>query len=77
MSDAKRFAAIFEGLELAYGTYRIDRKQNNGKNTGKATVVKAPRTDEMWENHLSGKGDALGIIPIQRRQPSQMGLYRR
>ncbi len=64
MSDAKRFAAIFEGLELAYGTYRIDRKQNNGKNTGKATVVKAPRTDEMWENHLSGKGDALGIIPI-------------
>jgi|TARA_R110000744_G_scaffold43156_1_gene97004 hypothetical protein len=73
MSDAKRFAAIFEGLELAYGTYRIDRKQNNGKNTGKATVVKAPRTDEMWENHLSGKGDALGIIPINESNNCKWG----
>ena len=73
MSDAKRFAAIFEGLELAYGTYRIDRKQNNGKNTGKATVVKAPRTDEMWENHLSGKGDALGIIPINEDNQVKWG----
>jgi hypothetical protein len=73
MSDAKRFAAIFEGLELAYGTYRIDRKQNNGKNTGKATVVKAPRTDEMWENHLSGKGDALGIIPINENNQVKWG----
>jgi len=73
MSDAKQFAAIFEGLNLAYGTYRIDRQQNNGKNTGKATVVKAPRTDEMWENHLTGKGDALGIIPINEENKVTWG----
>tara|TARA_R110000751_G_scaffold298652_1_gene408761 strand:- start:1536 stop:3071 length:1536 start_codon:yes stop_codon:yes gene_type:complete len=64
MSDAKRFAGIFDGLQAAYGTYRIDRKNNNGKNVGKASVVKAPRTIELWEKHLDGTGDALGIVPI-------------
>jgi len=64
MSYAEKFAAIFDGLQEAYGTYRVDRKNANGKNTGKATVHREPRTINLWENHLSGDGDALGIIPI-------------
>ena len=63
MEHAKRFAGIFDGLKLAYGTYRIDRAASNGKQQGKAGVVKNPRTSETWEGHLSGKGDAIGIIP--------------
>ena len=64
MSYAEKFSAIFDGLQEAYGTYRVDRKNANGKNTGKATVIREPRTTDLWENHLAGKGDALGIIPI-------------
>ncbi len=64
MNDAKIFSQIFDGLKIAFGTYRVDRKAQTGKNVGKATVVKAPRTPEHWEGHLSGKGDAIGIIPI-------------
>lgn len=74
MSDnAKKFAGIFDGLQQAYGTYRIDRKAQNGKNTGKATVLKQPRNDQTWEGHLSGKGDAIGIIPINEDNNCKWG----
>jgi hypothetical protein len=64
MSNATKFADVFPGLQLAYGTYRVDRKQANGKNVGKASIVQEPRTAELWEGHLSGKGTGIGIIPI-------------
>ena len=73
MSNAERFAAIFDGLKLAYGTYRIDRKQANGKNVGKATVVQEPRTAALWEGHLSGKGAGVGIIPINETNDCKWG----
>ena len=64
MSSADKFASIFNGLQLAYGTFKIDKKQLNGKSTGRAAIVREPRTKELWEGHLSGKGRAVGIIPI-------------
>mgnify|MGYP003117274332 CR=1 FL=1 len=64
MTDTKIFSEIFAGLKCAYGTYRIERQSTNGKSVGKAQVVKDLRTLSHWEGHLSGKGDALGIIPI-------------
>jgi hypothetical protein len=73
MSNAERFAAIFDGLKLAYGTYRIDRKQANGKNVGKASVVQEPRTAALWEGHLSGKGSGIGIIPINETNDCKWG----
>jgi hypothetical protein len=73
MEHAKRFAGIFDGLKLAYGTYRIDRAASNGKQQGKAGVVKNPRTQETWEGHLSGKGDAIGIIPINEDNSCKWG----
>ena len=73
MDNAKRFAGIFDGLQCAYGTYRIDRKNQNGKNTGKAQVIKSPRTDDLWEGHLSGQGDAIGIIPINEDNNCKWG----
>ena len=62
--QVKQFMAIFDGLKEAYGTYKIEKRQDNGKNTGKAGVVREPRTTELWEGHLSGQGNAIGIIPI-------------
>lgn len=73
MSDAKKFADIFAGLEQAYGTYKINKKQANGKNVGKATVVREPRTTELWEGHLSGKGHSVGIIPINEENSVKWG----
>ena len=62
--ETKRFSHVFRGLDEAYGTYRIDHKQTNGKNVGKASVVREPRTTDHWVKHLDGTGDALGIVPI-------------
>jgi hypothetical protein len=73
MFDVKKFAGIFDGLEEAYGTYKIDSKKANGKNTGRAAVVREPRTLETWEGHLSGKGAAIGIIPINRESNCKWG----
>lgn len=60
----EQFSTIFNGLQLAYGTYKIEKQNQNGKNTGRAAIVREPRTTELWEGHLSGKGQAIGIIPI-------------
>ena len=62
--SVQQFSAIFDGLEEAYGTYRIDKTQANGKNTGKAQIVREPRTAKLWREHLSGNGASMGIIPI-------------
>jgi len=62
--SVEKFSAVFNGLQLAYGTYKIEKKQANGKNTGRAAIMREPRTTALWEGHLSGKGRAIGIIPI-------------
>jgi len=73
MSNAEKFASIFDGLKQAYGTYRIDRTQANGKNVGKATIVHEPRTTALWEGHLSGKGTGIGVIPINENNQCVWG----
>ena len=73
MSNVEKFAAIFDGLKQAYGTYKIDRTQANGKNTGKASVVREPRTTELWEGHLAGTGQSVGIIPINEENNVKWG----
>ena len=68
-----KFSAIFNGLQLAYGTYKIEKTQANGKNTGRAAIVREPRTKELWEGHLSGKGRGIGIIPINENNQCVWG----
>ena len=62
--SVQKFSSIFDGLKIAYGTYKIEKQQANGKNTGRAAIVREPRTTALWEGHLSGKGRGIGIIPI-------------
>ena len=62
--SVEKFSAIFDGLKQAYGTYKVEKTQSNGKNTGKASILKEPRTPKLWKGHLSGKGTSIGIIPI-------------
>ena len=73
MSTTEKFAAIFDGLRLAYGTFKIDKKQLNGKSTGRAAIIREQRSTELWEGHLSGKGRAVGIIPINEENKCVWG----
>ena len=67
------FSSIFDGLEEAFGTYKIDKTQTNGKMSGRAALLRDPRTKEHWLGHLSGKGDSLGIIPINANSQCKWG----
>lgn len=62
--SVEKFMEIFDGLKQAHGYFKIEKQAANGKNTGKAGILREPRTIKTWENHLSGKGSGLGIIPI-------------
>ena len=65
MADITKFKSIFEGLDIAYGTYRIEKARGDGKQAGKAVVVRQPPVDELWSHHLDGVEPSLGIIPIR------------
>jgi len=54
MTDITRFKAIFSGLDIAYGTYRVKSERGDGKQAGQATVVRKPPTDDLWVQHFAG-----------------------
>ena len=69
-----KFKQIFSGLTIAYGQYQPgDRGENGTKQKGKAFIVRKTVTDELWTNHLEGKGAALGIIPITENNDCRWG----
>jgi hypothetical protein len=67
-----KFSAIFDGLKEAYGTFKIEKKQANGKNIGRAGLVRQPRTMDLWEKHLQGTF-GIGIIPINEDNSCRWG----
>ena len=52
MSEVERFAALFDGLKIAFGT-------------GKGEWVKRPLVRGDWEDHLAGRGPGIGIAPLR------------
>ena len=68
-----KFKNIFSGLTIAYGQYQPGERGENGKQQGKAFIVRGTVTDELWTNHLEGKGAALGIIPITENNDCRWG----
>ena len=69
----EKFKKIFEGLNIAYGQYQKGDHDENGKQKGRAFIVRKNVTDDLWENHLNGVGDALGIIPINENNNCKWG----
>jgi hypothetical protein len=67
-----RFTEIFDGLRLAYGTFKIEKRNEKGKATGKAMIVREERTDETWQMHLDGT-QSVGIIPINEDNQCRWG----
>jgi len=68
-----KFKKIFEGLKIAYGQYQKGERSENGKQKGKAFIVRKNVSDDLWENHLKGEGAALGIIPITENNSCKWG----
>ena len=61
-----KFKKIFSGLTIAYGQYQPGDRGENGKQQGKAFIVRKDVTDELWTNHLEGKGPALELSLLQK-----------
>jgi hypothetical protein len=70
--SVQKFIDIFDGLQEAYGTFKIEKESATGKMQGKAAVVRESRTTVLWENHLKGK-TGIGIIPINSDNECQWG----
>ena len=68
-----KFKSIFLGLEISYGQYQSGERGDNGKQKGKAFIVRGQVTDELWRNHIEGRGPALGIIPITENNDCRWG----
>jgi len=60
----EKFKEIFKGSEIAYGLYAKGDRGTNGKQKGKASIVREKVNDKLWSDHLAGVEPALGIIPI-------------
>ena len=69
----EEFKSIFEGLDVAYGQHQSEGKRADGKQEGKSYIVKKLVTEELWSDHLAGKGPSLGIIPIMADNTSKWG----
>ena len=70
--SVQKFIEIFDGLQEAYGTFKIEKESATGKMQGKAAVIRESRTTVLWENHLKGK-TGIGIIPINNADECQWG----
>ena len=60
-----KFINIFEGLERAYGQFKKNDKKLSIKVEGRPWVEHKPITKQLWENHLNGVGNRLGIFPLK------------
>ena len=60
-----KFINIFEGLERAYGQFKKNDKKLSVKVEGRPWVEHKPLTKQLWENHLNGVGNRLGVFPLK------------
>ena len=61
----EKFINIFEGLERAYGQFKKNDKKLSVKVEGRPWIEHKPLTNQLWENHLNGLGNRLGIFPLK------------
>lgn len=70
----KRFMALFDGLDRAYGVYALDGVRSaKGKEKGKARTVLGAVDESHFSNHLDGTV-GLGIIPIRDNSTCSFGV---
>jgi hypothetical protein len=70
----EEFINIFEGLDSAYGWFKREVSKIPGKQEGLSRVERLPVTKELWENHLKGIGNSLGIMPVKEDSTCKWGV---
>ena len=65
---------LFRGYELAHGQYRVQKKEADGKMSGRAVTVAEPATKENFEAHLNGGDYILGIIMLRENNSCNFGV---
>lgn len=73
MDLADRFFELFSGSDIAHGTFDVQgSRSRDGKQQGKANVLRKPATAELWAEHLKGER-GLGVIPIRSDNSCRWG----
>jgi len=72
--NIEKFIDIFRGLNIAYGRFIPEDKNDAGKLQGKNQIIREPDglPEKLWEDHLSGVA-SLGIIPIDENNECRWG----
>ena len=72
--NIEKFIDIFSGLNIAYGRFIPEDKNDAGKLQGKNQIIREPDglPEKLWEDHLSGVA-SLGIIPIDENNECRWG----
>ena len=70
----QKFIEIFSGLNIAYGKFIPEDKNDAGKLQGKNQIIRQPEglSEQLWTDHLNGT-TSLGIIPIDENNECRWG----
>lgn len=69
----KKFLALFDGYELAYGQHGDFKESDSGKVSGRAQTIGHALTEEIVLKHLEGTGNSLGIVPLKKNNKLRFG----
>ena len=65
---------LFKGFESAHGQYRVNKKEADGKMSGRAVTVSDPATEINFKEHLNGGEYILGVIPLLNNNSCHFGV---
>ena len=70
----EKFIKIFEGLNSAHGSFKKNKSKLPGQKVeGTHFVLRDEVTTAMWDNHLKGIGQSLGIMPVNEDSKCKWG----
>ena len=70
----EKFMKLFRGYEKAHGQYRVQKKEADGKMSGRALTVSEPATFNHFDTHLKGGDYILGIIMLKENNSCNFGV---
>ena len=70
----QKYIEIYSGLNIAYGKFIPEDKNDAGKLQGKNQIIRQPEglSEQLWTDHLNG-ATSLGIIPIDENNECRWG----
>ena len=66
--------SLFKGYEFAHGQYRVNKKEADGKMSGRAVTVSEPATEKNFKDHIKGDEYILGVLPLLKDNSCYFGV---